>query len=292
MFFDEEMILDLRLNILDKYVDKFVITEATYLHSGKPKKLLFDINKFSRFKDKIIYRVIAEQPPGIETIYPKDNNAEDTRGQKLINNSNKREHYQREMAIKSLDEADPDDIILINDLDEIPNLNNFNFNKINKKIIIFKQKMFFYKFNLLHQGISWHGSRACKKKHFISPQWLRDTKHKIYSSWRIDTLFSKMKYSSVHVVNDGGWHFTNIKSPKDIEKKYLNFLHHQDFEYSGLKLSDIENMVENRKVIYDHGVDQKDFKWKGGTTLEKIPLSELPDFINQNKKKYSNWIEA
>tara|TARA_B110000438_G_scaffold296556_1_gene341445 strand:- start:1718 stop:2596 length:879 start_codon:yes stop_codon:yes gene_type:complete len=292
MFFDEEMILDLRLNILDKYVDKFVITEATYLHSGKPKKLLFDINKFSRFKDKIIYRVIDDQPSGIETIYPKDNNAEDTRGQKLINNSNKREHYQREMAIKSLDEAEPDDIILINDLDEIPNLNNFNFNKINKKIIIFKQKMFFYKFNLLHQGISWHGSRACKKKHFISPQWLRDTKHKIYSPWRIDTFFSKMKYSSVHVVNDGGWHFTNIKSPKDIEKKYLNFLHHQDFEYSGLKLSDIENMVENRKVIYDHGVDQKDFKWKGGTTLKKIPLSELPDFINRNKEKYSNWIET
>ena len=292
MFFDEEMILDLRLNILDKYVDKFVITEATYLHSGKPKKLLFDINKFSRFKDKIIYRVIDDQPSGIETIYPKDNNAEDTRGQKLINNSNKREHYQREMAIKSLDEAEPDDIILINDLDEIPNLNNFNFNKINKKIIIFKQKMFFYKFNLLHQGISWHGSRACKKKHFISPQWLRDTKHKIYSPWRIDTFFSKMKYSSVHVVNDGGWHFTNIKSPKDIEKKYLNFLHHQDFEYSGLKLSDIENMVKNRKVIYDHGVDQKDFKWKGGTTLKKIPLSELPDFINRNKEKYSNWIET
>jgi beta-1,4-mannosyl-glycoprotein beta-1,4-N-acetylglucosaminyltransferase len=196
------------------------------------------------------------------------------------------------MAIKSLDEAEPDDIILINDLDEIPNLNNFNFNKINKKIIIFKQKMFFYKFNLLHQGISWHGSRACKKKHFISPQWLRDTKHKIYSPWRIDTFFSKMKYSSVHVVNDGGWHFTNIKSPKDIEKKYLNFLHHQDFEYSGLKLSDIENMVKNRKVIYDHGVDQKDFKWKGGTTLKKIPLSELPDFINRNKEKYSNWIET
>ena len=53
MFFDEEMLLDLRLNIMDKYVDKFVITEPTYMHSGKPKKLLFDINKFIRFKEKI-----------------------------------------------------------------------------------------------------------------------------------------------------------------------------------------------------------------------------------------------
>ena len=62
MFFDEEMLLDLRLNIMDKYVDKFVITEATYMHSGKAKKLVFDINKFKKFKDKIIYNVLNEEP--------------------------------------------------------------------------------------------------------------------------------------------------------------------------------------------------------------------------------------
>ena len=62
MFFDEEMLLDLRLNIMDEYVDKFVITEATYMHSGKSKKLIFDINKFSKFKDKIIY-IVVNKPP-------------------------------------------------------------------------------------------------------------------------------------------------------------------------------------------------------------------------------------
>ena len=125
MFFDEEMLLDLRLNVLNKYVDKFVITEATYMHSGKPKKLIFDINKFTKFKDKIIYQVIDEEPEGIEKIYEKDNDEKDTRGQKLVNNSNKREHYQRDMALKSnliLKEAEPEDIILIGDVDEIPNL--------------------------------------------------------------------------------------------------------------------------------------------------------------------------
>ena len=153
-FFDEEMLLDLRLNIMDKYVDKFVITEATYMHSGRPKKLLFDINKFSKFKDKIIYNVVDKEPPDIETIYEEDKDEKDTRGQKLVNNSNKREHFQREMAqesLKVLAEANPEDIILISDVDEIPNLNEINFNKINKKLIFFKQKMFFYKFNLLHE---------------------------------------------------------------------------------------------------------------------------------------------
>ena len=62
MFFDEEMLLDLRLNIMDKYVDKFVITEATYTHSGSAKKLIFDIKKFSKFKDKIIYIFVDKQP--------------------------------------------------------------------------------------------------------------------------------------------------------------------------------------------------------------------------------------
>ena len=141
MFFDEEAILDLRLNILDKYVDKFVITEATYMHSGKPKKLIFDINKYSKFKDKIIYNVVDDLPKNIETINEYDD--ENIRGRKLINNSNKREHHQREMAQKSLDEASPNDIILVNDVDEIPNLEEIDFKSIKKRLIIFKQKMYY-----------------------------------------------------------------------------------------------------------------------------------------------------
>ena len=65
MFFDEEMLLDLRLNIMDKYVDKFVITEANYMHNGNTKKLIFDINKYSKFKDKIIYIVVDSPPPDL-----------------------------------------------------------------------------------------------------------------------------------------------------------------------------------------------------------------------------------
>ncbi len=291
MFFDEEMMLDLRLNILDKYVDKFVITEATYMHSGKPKKLLFDIGKFSKFKDKIIYNVVDKEPHDIETIYEKDHDEKDTRGQKLANNSNKREHLQREMAQESLRNADPEDIIFINDIDEIPNLKGVNFNTINKKLIFFKQKMFLYKFNLLHEELIWIGSRACKKKNLISPQNLRDTKDKIYPIWRLDIMFSKLKYNSIHYVNNGGWHFSNIKSPEDIEKKFLNFLHHQDFEYSGLNLSDIKKMVADKKILYDHCSDQRDYKWTGSKTLKKVDLSQLPDYIRENYKKYNNWLD-
>jgi len=101
-FFDEEMLLDLRLNIMDKYVNKFVITEATYTHNGKFKKLIFDINKFSKFKDKIIYIVVDKQPPDLFKIDESDNNQQNTRGQKLILNGYKRDNYQRQMAQQAL----------------------------------------------------------------------------------------------------------------------------------------------------------------------------------------------
>tara|TARA_Y100000590_G_scaffold153120_1_gene175845 strand:- start:7302 stop:8180 length:879 start_codon:yes stop_codon:yes gene_type:complete len=291
MFFDEEMILDLRLNVLNEYVDKFVINESRYFHSGKPKKLVFDINKYSKFKDKIIHNIIDKPPPNIETIYEEDTNKEDIRGQKLVNNSNKREHYQREMIGNSLDDAEPNDIILSNDVDEIPNLEGINFNEIKEKIIIFRQKFFFYKFNLLYDDIYWHGSKACRKKHFVSTQWLRDVKHKKYPFWRLDTFFSKYKFSSIRYIKNGGWHFTNIKSPEDIEKKYLNFLHHQEFESSGLKLGDIKNMVKNKLVLYDHKMDQKEYKWGATKKLKTLPMSEMPIYLQKNYKKYIDWLD-
>ena len=49
MYFDEDLILDLRLNILNEHVKKFVITESTYLHSGRQKKLNFDYKNFPKF---------------------------------------------------------------------------------------------------------------------------------------------------------------------------------------------------------------------------------------------------
>ena len=274
MFFDEEMLLDLRLNIMDKYVDKFVITEATYTHSGRPKKLVFDINKFSKFKDKIIYIVVDKEPPDLFEIKESDRDEKDTRGQKLVLNGYKRDNYQRQKAQQALNDIDPEDWILINDIDEIPNLKNVDIRNVKNKLLIFKQKIFYYKFNLLYPSVSWFGSRACKKKNFLSPQWLRDTKHKKYPLWRLDILFSKRKYNDIFYVDNGGWHFTNIKSPEDIEKKLLNYTHHDEFEKSKLKVEDLRKKINEKKIIYDHNVDQTQYKWGSDTLLDTINLSE------------------
>ena len=289
MFFDEEMLLDLRLNIMSKYVDKFIVNEATYMHSGKPKKLIFNINHFSKFKDKIIYNVIDSLPINIESLDKNDD--KDERNRKLINNSNKREHHQREMAQEILKNAEDDDFILINDIDEIPNLENIDFKKITNKLIIFKQKIYCYKFNLHYENLFWHGSRACKKINFISSQWLRDIKHRKYPIWRFDILFSKKKYNNIFYVDDGGWHFTNIKSAENLEKKFLNFLHHAEFEESKLNANNIKEMIKEKRILYDLGVDQRTYKWKGNKKLIKVNLSEMPNYLKENQKKYFNWLE-
>jgi len=291
MFFDEEMLLDLRLNIMDKYVDKFVITEATYMHNGKSKKLIFDINKFSKFKDKIIYIVVDKQPPDLHKIDDSDNNKEDTRGQKLVLNGYKRDNYQRQMAQIALNKIEPEDWIIINDIDEIPNMESINFKKIRNKLVFFRQQIFYYKFNLLYSSVPWFGSKACRGENFISPQWLRNTNQKKYPLWRADILFSQKKYNDIFFVNNGGWHFTNIKSPEDIEKKLLNYTHHYEFEQSGIKLEDLKKKVSEKKIIYDHSVDQKGYKWGSEKTLKKIQLSELPIYLSENLEKYKNWLE-
>ena len=72
MYFDEDMLLDLRLNVLNKYVKKFVISEATYTHNGNKKKLNFDINRFKKFKDKIEYIVVDKEPSNIRRINEND----------------------------------------------------------------------------------------------------------------------------------------------------------------------------------------------------------------------------
>lgn len=162
MFFDEEMLLGLRLKTLNKYVDKFIIVESKYTHSGHKKKLIFDINKYSEFKNKINYIVIEDPPENIEDINNYDN--ENQKNIKHIMNALKRENYQRNKINDGLSDAEPEDWIIISDLDEIPNLNEINFNTINKKIIFFKQRVFYYKLNLELKYIHWIGSKAVQKK--------------------------------------------------------------------------------------------------------------------------------
>jgi len=289
MYFDEEIVLDVRLNTLDQFVDYFVIVESKFTHKGNKRDLKFNPDKFEKFKDKIIYLVYNHQPSEIEKINNEDSPDEIAR--KSLWNAIYRENGQRNYIEKGLIEANEDDIILISDVDEIPNLENIEFKKISKKIILFKQNMFYYKFNLRLPNLIWTGTKGCRKKDLINPQWLRNIKDRKYSFFRLDTFFSKNKYRSVRRIIDGGWHFTNIKNAEAIEHKLKSYLHHGEFDLNPLSITQINEIIKKKHAIYDLSVDKTKSKIGSGNKLKKFELDKLPKYIQENKNNFKEWID-
>ena len=290
MFSDEKMLLDIRLNVLNDYVDQFVIIESKYKHNGDIKNKNFDINQYSKFKNKIKYIYLDEEPEGLVSISAEDD--EDKKNKSLLHNTYVRENYQRDVIAKGILDAGPEDFIIVGDIDEIPNLKNLDFENKKNHLIIFRQKMFYYKLNLYYKELVWTGTRACLKKNLKSPQWLRNIKNKKYPIWRIDTLFAKNKYSNIIFINDGGWHFTNMKSPEEIFSKLNSFLHNVDFKLSGLNLDDIKKMVSQKKIMYDHFADQRKVdKWNSPIVLKPADITILPEYIIKNRDKFKDWLE-
>jgi len=290
MYFDEDLILDLRLNYLSKYVDKFVIVESQYNHKGEKRKLQFDKKKFKKFENKIIYIGSDKIPSGIEKI-DKDE-TEDVKSGKYIMNAVRRENFQRNQIIEGLTNAEQNDWIIISDVDEIPNLEKLRIKDMKNKLIFFKQQMMYYKFNLKYDNFTWIGSKACRKKDLISPQWIRNIKDRSYPWWRIDSYFSNKKYSNIKFVENGGWHFSYIKTPELIEKKLRSYLHHREYDLNPIGVDQIKKIMDSKKAIYNLNLDQRIVKKFGkGNMLSKVGLNSLPEYIILNKNKFKNWLE-
>ena len=289
MYFDEDLVLDVRLNYLDPYVDYFVIVESIFTHRGEKRDLKFDLEKFRKFKDKIIYIVYDETPGKIEEILDKDD--ETTKTNKSIWNAIFRENGQRNYLFKGIENANPEDLILISDVDEIPNLSNTDLKNIKNKIILFQQEMFYYKFNLKLPNIVWTGTKACRKKNLISPQWLRNVKDRKYAFYRFDALFSNKKFINIKIIENGGWHFTNLKTAKEIKHKLRSYLHHREFDLKPLDVTEIENIIDSKLAIYDLSADKRINKIGKGGKLEKYDLDNLPDIIRLNSNKYKEWLD-
>ena len=257
-YFNEDHIVDLRLNILDEHVDYFVISESTKTHQGKNKKINFNLKNFSKFKDKIIF---------IKAEYKNEINFNNH-----IGGESPVEQHQRNSLIKGIKDALPDDLIILSDSDEIPDLTKLHEIKNNKKFIAFSQKMFMYKLNLQNLDESnWIGSKITKKKYIKSMQDLRNLKFKNYPFWRIDKL-------SQQIIR-GGWHFSYMQTPKQILDKIKSFSH-GEYNNKGLNENSIQEKILKNEDIFSRG-----------TKLKKIVLDDsYPEYIIKNKEKFLNWI--
>ena len=124
----------------------------------------------------------------------------------------------------------------------------------------------------------------------MSPQWLRNIKDRKYSFYRLDTFFSDKKYINIKFIENGGWHFSNIKTPEEIEYKLKSYLHHREFDINPMSVQEIENIIKNKQAIYDLKVDKKVNKIGNGSKLIDYPMSKLPVYLKNNVEKYKNWL--
>ena len=262
LYWDEDLLLDLRMNILNDSVDYFVIIEGNKTWQNNPKEFIFDVNKFKKFEKKIIYIKISNMPDG--------------------DNPWIRENYQRNCINRGLANANDNDLIIISDLDEIPNPKTIHEFDIKKRYAVFKQNHYYYKLNLQAQkNPFWFGSRICVKKFLKSPQWLRDLKFKKRPFWRLD------KFRLNNILDNGGWHFCNLKTPKELLYKYKNlcetndkFVFNQNIPDEFLNEDEISNKMKQGLDII--GRDE---------TYKFVDLdSSFPEYLLKNKKRYIEWI--
>ena len=282
-YFEEDLMMDLRFNILDPYVDEFIVSEARFSHSGKEKEIKFDKKKFSKFEKKINHIILEKEP---NNIIKKDKlSYVEKRHNSILRIKEQRNHIS-----KFLSKYSPEDFLIYSDNDEIPDLKNFDLQKIKKDVVIFKQKIFYYKFNLILPGIDWFGSKACKIKNLKTVDILRNSKNKKYAFYRIDALFSDIKHQSLQVVQNGGWHFSNLKTHEDLHKKYLNDENHSEYEALNLPIERVRQNIENWTIDYDHLAKKESQEKFKKVKLERIELDILPKFIQDNREKYVEWI--
>ena len=263
MYFDEDLVLDIRLNVLKNIVDKFVIVEAKKDHAGNQKNLNFDIENFSKFRDKIHYIAIDDLP--VTKNFFKKN----WRSEWHTENA-----HRNKLELGYLDASD-NDLIMISDIDEIPNpkiIKNF---KLENIYGCFMQMNLQTKINLLNKDIKeWPGTKICQKKNLRSPQWLRDIKIKKKPFWKF------FKPKQPQLIYNGGWHFSFLKDSKNISKKIKSFVHQ---ELNLEKFTDIENIekrIRENKDIFDRNYN-----------YVKVLIDEnFPDYITENKEKFKEWI--
>jgi beta-1,4-mannosyl-glycoprotein beta-1,4-N-acetylglucosaminyltransferase len=273
-FFKELDVLEVRLNTLDPYVDKFVLVESEETFTGIDKPLYFFENyeRFEKFKDKIEYFKVPKIPRNLDPY----------KGQVNWN----REYYQKNYMMHRINELDENDIIILSDCDEIPDLSNVNLNEIDQPKV-FINKMFIFKFNLMMfnnlsttsriegkpqvntkigEPYCWFGSSVMKQKHL---------KNKMF--WNVDGLRAKRSdFEQIYA----GWHFTFCMDNKDIQHKLKAFSHANELDISEINNFDyINQCVSQEKEFNDCGRDVK---------LIDSNSKYLPKYLVENKEKYNH----
>jgi len=263
----EDLLLKIRFETLYDKIDKFIIVEANKYFNGENKEKLFNHKNFEKYLDKLEYYYIEDLP-------------------EYNGNNIEYEIFIKNQISRGLNNLNDDDIILISDVDEIPNLKNDKFKSYDSAV--FLQKMFYYKFNInAYEGLKFKNkiacTKSCKFKYFKSFQQVREFRVKNIPWWRFDKTIKR------YIEPNGGWHFSYLMKSKDIRLKLSRFEHEikhlkKGEKYDLKKLMDIKNIENNISQL-------KDPYGREHVKLKKINIDEsFPEYIYQNQDDLRDFI--
>jgi len=263
----EDLLLKIRFETLYNKIDKFIIVEANKYFNGEEKPKLFDHKKFEKYQDKLEYYYIEDLP-------------------KYNGNNLEYELFIKSQISRGLNNLNDEDVILVSDADEIPNLENEKYKNFDSTI--FLQKMFYYKFNLnVYEGLKFKNkiacTKSCKFKFFRNFEQVRSFRVKKIPWWRFDQKIKR------HIEFDGGWHFSFLMNSKEIKSKLGRFNHEikhlkKNEDYVLDDLMDIKN-IENNIINFKDPYHRKHVK------LKKVEIDKsFPDYIVNNKEKFKDFI--
>jgi beta-1,4-mannosyl-glycoprotein beta-1,4-N-acetylglucosaminyltransferase len=263
IFNNELDLLDIRLHVLSSHVDYFVLVEATQTFSGQLKPLFYQVNqkRFTKFANQIIHVVVDDMnnAPTI-TNQPPFDKIELFQQNPIVWS---KEFYQRNSLVRGLAKATDNDLILIGDIDEIPNPSKIKTIKFSSRPTIFEQKFYYYYLNCQSLN-NWHGTRGIYKKFLTTPQEIR-----------VQTL------KTSYIIKNGGWHFSYLGGFSQITKKIKSFSHQE------LNIPQINNL-KRLKFNIDNNLDIFDRPFS--YNVIKVDKS-FPKYIYQNTNKYKKYIK-
>jgi len=213
LFFNELDLLEIRLHELDSKVDRFILVEADRTFSGAPKPYYF-------LENKLRYKEFLRKIIGITVKIP-----EGTIGIAC-------DKFQRNNILSGLRGCKPDDVILISDVDEIPDLTKVDLNDMKQGVSVFEQGLYFYYVNCKSDEL-WYGTRA------IPYRLLGDVQH--------------VRFSGGRIVENGGWHFSYLGGPEKIKVKIEAC--YQWRPISGLSELHIQKCFDERVDIFGRSME-------------------------------------
>lgn len=266
IFFNELDLLEIRLNILNDVVDRFILVEATKTHSNKSKPLYFKKNKkrFSKFLHKIEHIIIKDYPP--------------------YEDSWTYENYQRNCIESGLKNCSLEDIILVSDCDEIPNPKIIMEAQNLPGIKVLEQNLYYYYLNCISENqTNWLlGTRMLFYKDFLNGLDDVEFPDEAYLKSKLNqgTTATKIRFAEGNVLKNGGWHFSYLGGAKKIREKIKSFSHQELNNKRNTNVKNIEKAILNGQDIYG-----RDFKFK------IIELDDtFPEYILTTKEKYKHLI--